>query len=638
MDFGVAKVLAGEDRDLTGSGMAVGTPQYMSPEQACGDPGADHRSDLYALGAVAYQLLTGRPVFERDTPAEVMRAHISTPPPDLASHRHVPAALAAVVMRCLAKRPEERFSSAADLVAALEGGPGSEPPARGDIARGRVVAATVLAFLLAAALVWWRAGRETSPQAVQSVAVLYFDNLSRDSSDLYLAEGLTEEIATRLGGVGRLLVKSRNAVRRAQAEMAGDVAALGRALAVRYLVEGSVRRAGPRVRVTVSLVTTADGFRVWSAEFDRATMDLLTLQEEIAREVAVMIAGRLLPQERATLARRPTADAMAYDHFLRANHHLSRRGPQALAQAIHEYREAVRRDSGFTQAQAREALAYAIALWWGWRPDGAPAESLLARGLAATDRILARDSAVADAWTARGFLLTFRHPRSYEGVEEAFRSAFALEPDNIEGLQQYAWVKSTTGDDSAAAAAYRRILALEPSRAITYSALAWHVPNLGSRHAEALRLLDSAVAIDPSAFFLYPLRATVRLELGDTAGARQDAETAVRLSPADYTMMAEAVRAEVSARTGEPQADRLLRDLLRRLPEPAAPSPLDASFVGSALVAAGRHEQALALLERVRPQGAALWFFLRFPGFGPLRGNPRFEALLAASRPPTIRE
>ncbi len=639
MDFGVAKVLAGDGAQITGAGVAVGTPHYMSPEQASGDPSVDHRSDLYALGVVGYQMLAGRTPFTGASFGELMVAHIQATPEDVGAVRPDAAPdLAAAVMRCLAKSPDARWPTAAALAAALAGGGtvAPAPAARGLSRRGALIGAVLAVSLVGVGVLLQRAREPDRLVAASgaSVAVLYFDNLSRDSNDLYLAEGLGEEITSRLSALGRVQVKSRSAVRRAQAAAAGDLAALGRGLGVRFLVEGSVRRAGRRVRVAVSLVNAADGFRVWGQEFDRATTDLLAVEVEIARDVATMIAGRLQPQERASLAAQPTQSPEAYDHFLRANHYLTQRGPRPLARAIAEYQEALRLDSSFTQALARVALSYAVALWWGWPVDGIGPDALLARGLAATDRILARDSGVADAWVARGFLLTFRHPRTYQGVEEAFRRALEIDPDNLEALQQYAWVKSTTGDDSAAARYYRRILELEPDRPVTWSALAWHVEFRGRRYATARRLMDSALAIDPSAFFLYPQRALARLLLGDTTGALADGEAGTRLSPPGYPLMAEGTLAEVEARSGRRAATRArLTRLLSGLMDPARPTPLEALSIVPALVALGERDRALAFVERVQPRGAALWFYLRFPAFDPIRADRRFQRVVAESRP-----
>src|SRR5256885_1034686 len=169
------------------------------------------------------------------------------------------------------------------------------------------------------------ATRPVSVPAPNSVAVLYFDNLSADTTDAYLADGLTEEVAARLGDIRRLMVKqaSREGVRRLREASPDYRIPMGRAMAVHYLVEGSVRRAGPRVRVVARLVNAANGFRTWGQTYDRATTDLLSLQEDIATEVATAIAGQLAPAERTALAERSTVNPEAHEHFLRGNHYLS---------------------------------------------------------------------------------------------------------------------------------------------------------------------------------------------------------------------------------------------------------------------------------------------------------------------------
>ena len=180
------------------------------------------------------------------------------------------------------------------------------------------------------------ATRPAAP-ASNSVAVLYFDNLSRDTADAYLADGLTEDIIVRLGQIERLAVKSRNAVKRFRERAAEDPAVLGRSLGVAYLVSGSVRRAGARLRVTVQLVRAADGLQVWGDVFDRSSGELLSIGEENARAVAAAVAGRLLPAERSRLASQPTRQPAAYDHFLRGNFYLAQRTARAEAHAVEEY-------------------------------------------------------------------------------------------------------------------------------------------------------------------------------------------------------------------------------------------------------------------------------------------------------------
>src|SRR5438128_791650 len=284
------------------------------------------------------------------------------------------------------------------------------------------------------------------------------------------AAGLTAATTSGAGGVQRLQISrpSRDAARRLRDTVPAYLVAVGRVLRVRYLVEGSVRRAGARVRVSVRLVKAANGFRIWGEDYDRATSDLLVLQEAIAREVATGIAGRLVPTERAALAARPTRNPEAFERFLRGNYYLTQRTPSSVARAIEEYQAAVKLDPEFTSALARMARGYAAFLGaFPWDYGGAPPESLLARAFAADDQALRYDPNSSDAWMAKAALLSVGDPRAFERARVAFERAIALDPSNAEAHHGYAAYLRLLGDDSAAATAYHRALAIEPQRAIS---------------------------------------------------------------------------------------------------------------------------------------------------------------------------
>lgn len=244
-------------------------------------------------------------------------------------------------------------------------------------------------------------------------------------------------------------------------------------LGVAYLVDGSVRRSGERVRASVQLVDARTGFQVWSNDYDRATSDLLSLQADVAHKVAEQIAGRLLPAEAAVLASRPTNNPVAYDQFLRGNYYLTQRSPSAVALAINEYERAVRLDTSFTPALARAAYGYALYLEWGWAYPDLPPDSVLARGTSAAERALRQDSTSADAWMARGYMLVHRHPRTLTGARAAIERALALDPSNAEAWHHFGSTLSYLGDDSGAFVAFHRALALEPQRAGTLLLIAW---------------------------------------------------------------------------------------------------------------------------------------------------------------------
>ncbi len=475
----------------------------------------------------------------------------------------------------------------------------------------------------------------TAPGA-NSVGVMAFNNVTRDTAYAYLADGLASEIATSLARVPRLEVRSPGAVRSAQRGAEPDPRVIGRRLNVRYMVEGDFQRGGDRIRISVRLVAVPSGTQRWSESYTRPSADLLGVQEEIARSVATAIAGQLLPQERTVLAVRPTRNPEAYDHFLRGNFLLARRSPDGVARAIEQYTAAVRLDPTFAQAQARIALGYALYLDWGWAFPGLAPDSMLARGVRAADRALALDSLSADGWMMRGYLLAFRSPRTLDGVFEALERSTVLDPRNPEAWHQYGSWLATAGRLDEAIAAGRRALALEPGRPVSFLLLGNSFEPL-RQDAEARLAYDSTIAADPTFYAALSFRTFVRLRSGDVAGARADAEAALRLSPPGEEYYGLAPMAAVAARAGDSvEARRLMGQALAPLAA-RTPGPLVGQMIGMGLVAAGQNSLAMDFLERCEPKGAVLWISLQYPAFDALRTDPRFQRLVAESRPPGAR-
>lgn len=472
-----------------------------------------------------------------------------------------------------------------------------------------------------------------APPAANSVAVLYFDNVTRDSNDTYLADGLTEEITGRLSAIERLSVKSHHAVRRYRGTDLEDLAPVARALNVSYLVTGSIRRSGARLRVSAELVRAAGGTEVWGRQFDQAGTDLFAIQEAVAREVATGIVGRLLPNERMAVEARPTRDPAAYDHMLRGNFYLAQRTQPTVTRAIEEYETAARLDPSYTDALARVPYAYALFLDWGWEYPGLPSDSLLQRGLRASDRALQLDSLSSDAWMARGYLAVFANPREFAGMREAFGRAIDLNPRNAEAWHQLGSKLQFLGGDSGAIAADRQALALDPARVITLRNLGW-IYRDGRRYAEARRWLDSAIAMDPTAAYAHLDRAHLLLDLGDTAGARAATVLVERYAPASRPDV-RALRVALDAAAGDSLAARAGAERLALSAPGTEPIGIvPGVYVAAALLAIGERGRCLDVLGRVRPRGAYLWMELRNPLWDPVRSDPRFVRLVAESRPP----
>jgi TolB-like protein len=466
------------------------------------------------------------------------------------------------------------------------------------------------------------------------VAVLDLELTGADTADSYLASGLAEEINSALSRFEELRIKSRGSVRTARRAGVIDAVKLGEALQVDYLVEGSLRHVGDSLRVAVRLTKTSDGFQVWSKDFDAGSGSLPAMHERIAREVASRIGGRLTRVELTSARRLPTSDAQAYEYYLRGNYYLGRRTPPFVEQAIAQYRLAVARDPAFAAAHARIAYSYALLLDWGWAYAGKPPEQLLHDGLQLVSEAVRLDSMSADAWMARAYLLESSDPVRMAGAAEAFERAIAMDPRNTEALHQYAQVHEALGNWDAAMAAFHRTLLLEPDRSLPYVAMA-SIEWKRGRPVEARKLSDSALVLDPGASYVLSARAVLRVHEGDVKGALEDAETAVHVEDG-YSIPPHSVLAIALARSGAMARAGLEVDrALSEVPDPSAPSPTDARFIASALIALGRRNEALDILERAKPRGAWLWFYTLAPDFEPVKNDPRFIRVMRDAHPPT---
>jgi TolB-like protein/Flp pilus assembly protein TadD len=488
-----------------------------------------------------------------------------------------------------------------------------------------------------------RTARAAAPApAANSVAVLYFDNRSRDSNDAYLADGLTEAIIAKLGDVPRLTVKSRFVVGRYRGAAAqSDPATLARSLGVTYLVTGSVQRAGNRLRVTAEMARASSGDRVWGQQYERGDGDVFAIQEDIARGVATGVAGRLLPAEAAGLATRPTRNNEAYDHLLRGDLLLAQRTQAGTLRALAEYGAAVRLDPALASGWAKIGLADALRLDWGWGDGSQPPDTVLTSGLAAADRALTIDSLSSDGWMARGYLMMFRNPRDFAGAEEGLRRAVALNPRNAEAWQQLGDLLSLKsaghpGSDSLeieATADLRRALEIEPGRPSTMRKLASRMPPGRAR----LAALDSVIAIDPSSAISWLDRAMVLAQLGDTVAARTAVGQAERLIEPGFRFFGQAIRTLVTRQMGDSADARAHVDaLVRDLPSTGALATQPACLIALSLVQLDDIPRAIDLVDRA-PRGAFTWAACSLNAIPPEDFTPRLRRIWEENRPPWAR-
>ncbi len=632
-DFGIARAIdAAGSEQLTETGLAVGTPFYMSPEQASGSRDLDGRSDIYALGCVLYEMLAGQPPFTGPTIESVVHQHLAVEVSPVTHLRPaVSAKIAETLTRALAKTPADRFATAREFADALTGVPtatAARPTTASGLSRGRVAAFAVVALVVAvSAILLIREPASTAPD-IPRLVVLPLENLS-SAEEEYFADGMTEEITAKLAGISGLRVIARQTAIQYKGSTK-SAKEIGEELDVDYVLEGTVRTdrrpdGTGQVRITPQLIRTSDESHLWAEAktVDLVPGEIFRIQAEVAERIAQSMNVVLLEPERVGLAVQPTESLEAYERFLKGNYYLGQRTANGFRTAVAEYEASSRADPGFIQPVSRSGYTYAMLLGWGFDYPGLPKDSLLTRGLAAIDRAIRADPENSDAWMARGFISTTANADTYEGVTDALERAIALNPQNAEAHHIYGWALGVLGNATEALPHYHRALSIEPGRLISLSSLA-ELSLREHRFDEARRWADSALTIDPGYWFAYTWRARVRLQTGQIEEAWRDAELALQMSGGE-TVPALTAMAMAAARAGDSAA---ARGFVERALSSDSDRATTARFVAMALVAMGDIEQALRLLrESNRTQGVLLRANLRMAEFDPIRSNPRFQAL-----------
>ena len=514
-DFGIAKAIAsaGQGTALTQTGMSVGTPAYMSPEQAAGDPSVDGRSDLYSLGCVLYEMLAGQPPFQGPTVESLVRQHITAPAPPVTQLRPtVPAAVAEALARALAKNPADRFNPVGQFATAL----GAQvetaaiptvPPRR----RVLAVAATALVVLgiAAAAMFMTRAGAGTGDR---SIAVLPFVQASGDTAASALAAGLHGELITELTGIGDLRVASRAAVLeyRGSGKSQADIA---RELGVANLLSTDIQRLGDQVRLTVSLSDPRRGRELWAERYDRqlTAENLFTLQAEVARSVASALRIRLAPADTAADAP-PTSNLAALELFYRGEEEWNDRGgDEAERGAAEKLRRAVALDPGFTRAWGLLAHIESWRVRRGNHSDTLPAHQ-------AVERASARGRETLDARLASGYYRYYVNA-DFAGALTEIEAASRLLPASADLLIVRALLLRRLDRWDEALVLQREAVAREPRSAHAWNTLIETLHYL-RRHEEAEAAVRSSSAMGLASSISHLRRVTgLALGRGDSAAA-----------------------------------------------------------------------------------------------------------------------
>jgi len=592
-DFGIGKAVSGAGGPITQTGIALGTPAYMSPEQATADHDIDGRSDLYSLGCVLYEMLVGEPPFTGPTAQAIITRRFMAPVPQIRATREVPEALDTVVTKSLARTPVDRYRTTAEFAAALRevlAAPAGTPPG--------VTA------------------QDKAGPGKQSIAVLPLVNRSADPENEYFSDGITEEIINALGKVPGIRVTSRTSSFAFKGKDV-DVRQIGEKLGVGTVLEGSVRKVGKRIRVTAQLTDVQNGYQIWSEMFDRQLEDVFAIQDEISRAIAEALKIQLVGDEQALVV--PTTKNLeAYNLYLKGRFVYNKFTSAELRKGIDLFQQALAQDPGYARAQAGIADCWAM-LADDWEvPDEA-----YPKAKAAATKALDLEPSLAEAVTALGRVLCW-YEWDFAGAERELRKAVRLNPNSAEAHFVLGSALPCVGRLDEAIEEMRQALVLDPLSP-NYGRFLGRFLLYAGEHQAAIEQSRQTLEIDASYVQAF-------LNIGSAYMGLRNPEEALKwyrrgqsLDSAVRSYDALIVRA--LAALGEQEEAGAILD---RLEGQGKEQYLRAEVVAMGYAAVGDFDQAFACLdEALQARSAGLVYVHLDPGYAPLRGDPRFAELVS---------
>jgi eukaryotic-like serine/threonine-protein kinase len=629
-DFGIAKAISaargGADRPegnrpkdlpepLTHSGSGIGTPPYMAPEQAAGDPSMDHRADIYAFGCLAYEVFTGKPPFQGDVPHLIIAAHYQeTPRPVTKGRNDVPPAIAALIARCLEKHPGRRPQSAAELLEMLDtvsSGPTVSFRRRspGTVVRGAAVALAVVVGV--AAYLAYRSARTDA----LTLAAIPFRNVSGDTALDSRAEGISDEILTAMGKVPGIQIVGRNWARRYRNRDVQEEA-VQRELGAALLITGAYEERGARIVVKAQLNDPLAGGELWSDSFERSPGNFRSLADSIARVMAVALharyAGRIGEPQRGALSARTTNDE-AYQQYFEGQTLLRNRG-SGVKESVKSFEAAIRLDPNFARAHGALATALTFYPWF----SGIPPAQLKDSVINTARRALDLDPTLADAQSA--IAMVYANSGEWDKAATAFEHALEMEPNNFDVHFNYGRISTIRGDLPKALQQFEQASKLERVSALV-SAWTSYVYFLKNQPASALKEIALAARLDSTLSPTVNLGSLVNLGTDHLDDARQLIALQRPSNPMSTAPYVYATLGDTAA------AMRIVREV-----ESATPRPWFADVQrASVRLAIGDSAGALRALERSAETTGSLWVWVispRDPAYDLVRQSPRFKALV----------
>ena len=512
MDFGLAKALsAAGSETLTQTGMMIGTPAYVSPEQAAGETNLDGKSDQYSLACVVYEMLTGERPFSGGTPQATMAKRFSELPKAVRQIRStVPESVEKAITRAMSIEASGRYATAAQFGQAL--------------ASGTLVTPTDTASLPQAAM-----------SAAKSVAVLPFANLSADPENEYFTDGMADEIISALTKIQSLRVTSRTSsfVFKGKSE---DIGEIGRKLKVSTVLEGSVRKMGNRLRITAQLVNVADSSNLWSEKYDREIEDIFAIQDDISQAIVKALRVILTEGEKKQIEKSRTENVQAYDYYLRGRQYVNQLRRKSLEYARQMFNKAIEIDRDYARAYAGVADSCSMLYTYFDARD-----FNLRQADIASHKALELEPELAEAHVARGLAVSLS--KRFEEAEQEFETAMRLDPKLFEAPYWYGRALQSAGRFQEAVKMFERASALRPEdyQAPGFAAQAYgSLGMVAERDAglrRALKLMEDRLELNPDDARAANLAAAFLARLGDLAKAVEYADRSLAIDPEDPMLL-----------------------------------------------------------------------------------------------------
>jgi serine/threonine protein kinase len=602
-DFGIAKALEASRMttgaaEMTELGVAVGTPQYMAPEQAAGDTALDHRVDLYALGCVAYEMIAGEPPFMGRSAASLMRAHIlDTPTPIATKRADVPDALAAIIKRCLEKDPDGRPGSANEIIEVLDN--------------------------LASAQA--RGPQATGATEVPTIAVLPFASVSPEEESDHFADGLTDEVITDLSMIKTLRVISRQSAMRLKGSDK-DMRTIARELGARYVLTGSIRRAGSSLRITAQLVDAKADAPLWADRFNGTLEDVFEIQERLARQIVDALRLRLTPSENRRLAQRPLADVRAYEYYLLARQEIWTFNAQSLDHAL----QLVRRAQDIVGDNELLFVAEGLIYWQKVNVGMVPVsqyDECLWKAEACAAKVFALNPESSKGHSLRGAI---RHTRADpDGAARDYKKALLLDPNDPEALLWLAYSYGVSGRPALARALMDRLQHVDPLTSVNLI-MSGMVAMFDGDYPEALTWTQRAVDIDPA----NPTPRMMHAMMLAANGRRDEGVAILDVVARDPSLMAWARLAPAMACALRGERERLLGIVTPELRAAAKWDEIFSWWLADCFALVNERDAAIDFLELAVTFGFINlpWLSEYEPFLANLRGEPRFVRLMERVR------